>query len=150
MEMEAARFFSNISREIIIRFLKYSEEYQVKLKKTINHGPNVKPLISSYYNSRVQIDLVDYSSLHDDPVNPPYRFVLNEQDHLTKFCHLPLQSIKEIEVAKHLYKIFCEFRAPLLLQSDNGLEFRNQVVSGLKFLLYVLQILRSKSQNKKI
>ena len=56
MEMEAAKFFSNMSREIIIRFLKYSEEYQVKRKKTINHGLVVKPLISSYYNSLVQID----------------------------------------------------------------------------------------------
>ncbi len=74
MEIEAKKFYSNISRSIIEIFLKYSEEYQVKRKKTVNHGLVVKPIISEYFNSRCQIDLVDYSSLPDNSNQPPYRY----------------------------------------------------------------------------
>ena len=86
------------------------------------------------------VDLVDYSSIPDHSVTPPYKYVLTVQDHLTKFVHLrPCQSKEGVEVAKHLYLIFCEFGAPLLLQSDNGLELRNQVVAGLKILWHFIK-----------
>jgi len=69
------------------------------------------------------------------------------QDHLTKFVHLrPCVSKEGLEVARHLYQIFCEFGAPLLLQSDNGLEFRNQIVEGLKMLWPDLQIVHGRSR----
>ena len=42
----------NISRPIIEIFLKYSEEYQIKRKKNVNHGLVVKPIVEAYYNSR--------------------------------------------------------------------------------------------------
>ena len=97
----------------------------------MNHGLVVKPIVSEYFNSRCQIDLVDYSSLPDNSNQPPYRYVLNVQDHLTKFCHLrPCRTKSGQEVARHLYDIFSEFGAPIIFQSDNGLEFRNQIVSG--------------------
>ena len=49
------------------------------------------------------------------------------QDHLTKFCHLrPLKSKEAKEVARNLFEIFCQFGAPVILQSDNGKEFRNK------------------------
>jgi hypothetical protein len=64
-----------------------------------------------------------------------YHYILNYQDHLTKFCHLrPLKGKDAAGVARELYQIFASFGAPLILQSDNGLEFRNQVVSSLKLL----------------
>lgn len=147
MEIEAKKFYSNISRSIIEIFLKYSEEYQVKRKKTVNHGLVVKPIISEYSNSRCQIDLVDYSSLPDNSNQPPYRYVLNVQDHLTKFCHLrPFHSKEGLEVAKELFKIFSEFGVPLLLQSDNGLEFRNKIVRNLKMLWPDLQMVHGRSR----
>ncbi len=90
---------------------------------------------------------MDYSSIPDHTVTPPYKYVLTVKDHLTKFVHLrPCQSKEGVEVAKHLYLIFCEFGAPLLLQSDNGLEFRNQVVAGLKILWPDLQIVHGRSR----
>ena len=67
--------------KIIEIFLKYSKEYQVKRKKTVNHGLVVKPVKSEYYNSRMQIDLVDIQSLPDGEL----KSILNSQDHLTKF-----------------------------------------------------------------
>lgn len=87
------------------------------------------------------------SSLPDHSVDPPYKYILNCQDHLTKFCHLkPLTHKEGAAVARELFHIFSSFGAPLILQSDNGPEFRNQVVSGLKLLWPDLKILHGRSR----
>lgn len=61
-----------------------------------------------------------------------YRFILNYQDHLTKFvCLRPLKTKTAEEVAYHLVDIFCDKGAPHILQSDNGREFCNKVCSAV-------------------
>ena len=61
-----------------------------------------------------------------------YRFIMNYQDHLTKFvCLRPLKSKTAEEVAYHLVDIFCDKGAPHILQSDNGREFSNKVCSTM-------------------
>ena len=61
-----------------------------------------------------------------------YRFILNYQDHLTKFvCLRPLKTKTAEEVAYHLVDIFCDKGAPHILQSDNGREFCNEVCSAV-------------------
>jgi len=100
MEKEAKKFYYNVSRPIIELFLQYSAEYQTKRKKTVNHGLVVKPIISDHFNSRGQVDLVDMHSLPDGE----YHYILNYQDHLTKFCHLrPLKGKDAAGVARELY-----------------------------------------------
>ena len=101
----------------------------------------IKPIRSELYNSRMQIDLVDMQSLPDGE----YKWVLNCQDHLTKFCHLrPLKKKCMKEVAWELYLIFCRCGAPIILQSDNGKEFRNGLVKALKLLWPDLQIVHGR------
>ena len=96
----------------------------------VNHGLVVKPIISSHYNSRMQIDLVDYQSLPDGE----YKWILNAQDHMTKFSHLrPLKFKSASCVAWALYKIFCRCGAPVILQSDNG-----KVYDYILFLNYII------------
>ena len=137
MEPMAKQFYSKVTRPIIEIFLNYSKEYHLKRKKAVNHGLVVKPIISSYYNSRMQIDLVDFQSLPDGE----HKWILNAQDHMTKFCHLrPLKEKSASCVAWALYKIFSRCGAPLILQSDNGKEFRNSLISSLKVLWPDLQI----------
>jgi hypothetical protein len=65
MEEEGKKFYANMTRTVIEIFLKYSEEYQLKRARSKNHGLVVKPIISEYFNSRMQIDLVDMQSLPD-------------------------------------------------------------------------------------
>lgn len=61
-----------------------------------------------------------------------YRFILNYQDHLTKFvCLRPLKTKTAEEVAYHLVDILCDKGAPHILQSDNGREFSNKVCSAV-------------------
>ncbi|KAL0868264.1 hypothetical protein ABMA27_007795 [Loxostege sticticalis] len=63
---------------------------------------------------------------------PKKSILLNFHDHSTKFLHLrPLKSKTTAEVAFELLKIFLEFGAPLILQSDNGKEFTAHVIEEL-------------------
>lgn len=86
----------------------------------------MKPMVFSNFNSL--IDLIDFQSQPDRE----YKFIMVYQDHLTKFVVLrPLKSKTAEEVAYHLLDIFTMFGAPSILQSDNGREFANKVVSSL-------------------
>jgi len=77
-----------------------------------------------------------------------YKFILNYQDHLTKFVQLrPLQSKRAEEVAYVLLDIFLIFGAPVMLHSDNGREFVNKVISELKILWPELKIVHGKPRH---
>ena len=61
-----------------------------------------------------------------------YRFIMNYQDHLTKFTILrPFKSKNAEEVAYQLMDIFCIFGTPFILQGDNGREFANKIIQNL-------------------
>lgn len=110
-------------------------ELSVK-KKTKKKGLVVKPIISKDFNSRCQVDLIDMQSEADGE----YRFILNYQDHLTKFTILkPLKNKTADAVAVELIEIFCILGAPIILQSDNGkqifvINFFYRLISFHKFL----------------
>ncbi|XP_025264624.1 KRAB-A domain-containing protein 2-like [Camponotus floridanus] len=107
-----------ISRSIV-RHVRYVVKCQLK-KKIPKHGLVVQLILSDYMNSRCQVDLIDMQSEPDKD----YRFIMNYQDHLTKFTILrPLKTKTAEEVAYQLIDIFCLFGAPCILQSDNGREF---------------------------
>lgn len=68
-----------------------------------------------------------------------YKFILNYQDHLTKYVVLrPLKTKTANEVADVLLDVFCLFGAPNILHSDNGREFCNQVsyFASFSYLLH--------------
>lgn len=88
----------------------------------------MKPIISKDFSSRGQVDLVDMQSM---PHNG-FKWIMNYQDHLTKFCVLrPLPDKTAAGVAKELVEVFCLLGAPHILQSDNGREFTAEVVNNL-------------------
>nr|XP_022905082.1 KRAB-A domain-containing protein 2-like [Onthophagus taurus] len=79
----------------------------------------VRPITTKDFNLRSQVDLIDFQST---PCRG-YKWLMNYQDHATKFC--------AAEVAMELLKIFLDFGAPHILQSDNGREFTADVVKEL-------------------
>ncbi|KFD48312.1 hypothetical protein M514_10804 [Trichuris suis] len=85
-------------------------------------------MVFSDFNSRCQVDIIDFQSHHDRE----YKFIMAYQDHLTKFLVLKALKSKTAEVAHNLVDIFTLLGAPSILQSDNGREFANKVVTGLK------------------
>lgn len=78
----------------------------------------------------------------------PYNFILNYQDHLTKFLFLrPLKTKTAHEVAEHLVDIFCLVGSPYTLQSDNGREFVNSVITKLTTLWPGLKIVHGRPRH---
>lgn len=111
--------YKNITQDDIKIFLNFCEVCQTK-RNRVKKGIVVKPIISTYMNSRAQIDLIDFQSNPDGN----FKFILTYQDHLTKFVVLrALKSKTAAEVAMHVFDIFVMFGAPCILQSDNGKEF---------------------------
>jgi transposase InsO family protein len=77
-----------------------------------------------------------------------FKFILNYQDHFTKFCILrPLKTKTAAEVANNLLDIFTIFGAPALLQSDNGREFVVEVIEELALIWKDLKILHEKARH---
>lgn len=74
-----------------------------------------------------------------------YRFIMVYQDHVTKFVQIrTLKTKRAEEVAIPIIDIFCIFCAPMILQSDNGREFVNQIINDLKCMWNNLKIVHGK------
>ncbi|XP_025266504.1 KRAB-A domain-containing protein 2-like [Camponotus floridanus] len=131
-----------ISRSIV-RHVRYVVKCQLK-KKISKHGLVVQLILSDYMNSRCQVDLIDMQSESDKD----YRFIMNYQDHLTKFTILrPLKTKTAEEVAYQFIDIFCLFGAPCILQSDNGREFINKIIKSLADMWPGMKLVNGKSRH---
>lgn len=127
LDKELKLKYCNITRDVINIYLSLCQTCQLK-KKQHGRGLVVRPILSNILNSRGQVDLVDIQTEPDKD----YKFILNYQDHLTKFVFLkPLKSKRAEEVAYNLLDIFCIVGAPFILQSDNGREFTASVIKEL-------------------
>lgn len=127
MDKELKKKYCNITRDVIDIYLRLCGQCQLK-KKNKGKGLVVRPILSNNMNSRGQVDLIDMQTEPDKD----YKFILNYQDHLTKFVFLkPLKSKRAAEVAYNLLDIFCIIGAPNILQSDNGREFTAAVINEL-------------------
>ncbi|XP_025261981.1 KRAB-A domain-containing protein 2-like [Camponotus floridanus] len=112
-----------ISRSIV-RHVRYVVKCQLK-KKIPKHGLVVQLILSDYMNSRCQVDLIDMQSESDKD----YRFIMNYQDHLTKFTILrPLKTKTAEEVAYQFIDIFCLFGCP---HSQGSVERSNQDIRDM-------------------
>lgn len=86
----------------------------------------MRPIISTVFNCRGQVDLIDLQSSPDNS----YKWLMNYQDHATKFCYLrPLLTKRASEVATKILKIILEVGCPHILQSDNGREFTATIIT---------------------
>lgn len=140
---ETSKKFANITKQMIILYLSMCETCQQKKTKK-KRGLVSKPILHSEMNSRCQVDLIDFQSQPDEK----FKFIMVYQDHLTKFLLLrPLESKRAEEVAYHLNDIFLTFGAPCILQSDNGREFVNKVITELTSLWSELKIVHGKPRH---
>ena len=76
------------------------------------------------------MDLIDFQTLPDGD----FKRLLVYQDHFYKFIQLRrLRAKSSVEVSKALIDIFTIIGVPVILQSENGREFRNQIIEALNF-----------------
>ncbi|CAF5167720.1 unnamed protein product, partial [Rotaria magnacalcarata] len=119
-------------------------DQEISLLKTYDVLNLIRPIISNDFHSRGQVDLIDMQSSPDGK----FKFILNYQDHFTKFCILrPLKSKTAAEVAYNLLDIFTTFGAPAILQSDNGREFVAKVIEELALIWKDLKIVHGKPRH---
>ena len=114
-----------ISVLVVRLFLELSPSHQARLNKKSQKSLVTNPILSTTFGSRGQVDLIDMGSIPDND----YRWILNYQDHFTKWVVLkPLFRKCAIEVANILVTIFYTLGAPNILQCDNGKEFDNKLL----------------------
>ena len=135
--------YHNITQAIITSFVSTCEECQKK-RAAPQKGVVVKPVRSSDFSSRAQIDLIDFQAISYEE----YRWVLHYQDHFTKFSIL--RSLKRKtgeEVVENLIDIFTTIGCPKILQCDNGREFSNSLLHGLKSLWPQLEVIHGRPRH---
>lgn len=143
MLSEIKRQYKNVSRAIVMDFLGGCEHCEKK-RSNKRKGIVVKPMVFSHMNSRGQIDLIDLQSCPDGDC----KFICVYQDHLTKFVMLKALTSKRAEaVTFTLLDIFTIFGAPCILQSDNGREFCNAVITSLKEMWPACKIVHGKPRH---
>ena len=114
MRKELNKKYENITEGDILLFKSYCKECQKKRKLPSIKGVAVRPLLSSEFNSRAQIDLIDMQSSAQNS----YKWILVYQDHLTKFVVIKALTTKRAaEVAYHVLDIFLLLGAPSILQT---------------------------------
>lgn len=78
-------------------------------------GVVIKPIISDDFNMRGQVDLIDFQSCPDGD----YKFLMNYQDHFSKFLHLrPLKSKHAVNVAGTVLLYIYQFFQGSFLKKD--------------------------------
>lgn len=140
MIKELSKKYKNISRSDICTFLQMCETCQEK-QKNIKKATVIKPIICSEFNSRCQVDLIEFQLFS----NEKFKYIMIYQDYLTKFIVLrPLKHNLVEEVAYNLIDIFTLLGAPCIIQSSHGRDFSNDVVSCLRGLWPELKIVHGK------
>ena len=97
--------YSGFSKDVIQVYLNSCSECQLQKCKNELKSTVTKPIRTSEFASRSQVDLIDLQITHE--VNRPYNFLMIYQDHLTKFVVLcSLQRKSDDEVVNHLLDTF--------------------------------------------
>ena len=129
---EVKKQWSNITQEVCYLYISFCEHCNKKRARKIPKDEVVKPVERSQnIFSRCQIDLLDYQTLPDGD----YKYIMTFVNHFSEICVLrPLTTKTAEEVAANLLDIFLTFGAPTILQSNNGREFVNVVITELSTL----------------
>ncbi|CAF1054622.1 unnamed protein product, partial [Brachionus calyciflorus] len=112
---------------VIEKFVKTCPVCQ--LKTTQCTQPRIKPIRSNKVFQRFQIDLVDMRNKALEKKGRTYRWIAHVVDHFRKFHILwALENKTADGVERH---VLAYFGLPIIWQSDNGLEFKNSIMTTL-------------------
>ena len=104
--------YSNVTRAQVDLFISTCRNCEAK-KVRPRSNLVTKPILTDDINRRAQVDLIEWHS----EKSKGFAYILDYQDHLTKFIVLrPLKTKRAEGVAHHLVDIFCTFGAPNILQ----------------------------------
>ena len=94
-----------------------------------------QPIPSHRAMERVQMDLID---MRQEP-DGKFRWILHIKDHHTRFCMLyPLRHRRERDVLYYFLQWIAMMGPPAILQTDNGTEFVNPLLSQVAIQHHIL------------
>ena len=117
---------SNVPRELCQHFTDTCPRCIERSQRTRSTA-GLRPIITSGFNTRGQVDLIDFQSMPDGE----FRFLLNYIDHGCKFLFsIPIVRKRASCIAVALFQIFTLIGPPMILQSDNGSEFHGAALNA--------------------
>ena len=121
-----AEVVSNIPCEVCKHFTDMCP-HCIERKKRTCPTAGLQPIVTSRFNTRGQVDLIDFQSMPDGD----FCFLLNYIDHGIKFLFsIPITRKKGSCIAMALFHIFAILGPPMILQSDNGSEFHRAAMNA--------------------
>lgn len=125
--------YYGITRNIIEIYVKNC--HVCRILKKINVNADVIPIVTRKPRERLLIDLINaekYNELCQIKSEDRFRFILTVIDHYTNFTYLYAQRSKTSEeTVRNIENYFRLFGKVEILQHDNGLEFKNHLMSEL-------------------
>ncbi|KAK7097700.1 hypothetical protein V1264_004638 [Littorina saxatilis] len=139
---EVSANYAWIKHGLVLLFIGTCRECATRI--SIKKPPAGKPIISLGFMTRMQMDLIDFTSVPDGD----YLWILHLRDHFSKFSWaFPLKSKRAAGVAECLMTTFSLFGAPRVLQSDNGKEFVAGVIKELASLWRGMTIINGRPRH---
>lgn len=120
-----------MTRQVVNKFIELCPI--CNLKKTQVSQPRLKPIRSEGFWHRIQIDLIDMRSNKCLNNGIEYSWVAHVEDHFSKQHVIWPQTQKcAKEVVSGLEtRVLAYFGLPKIIQCDNGLEFKNELMREL-------------------
>lgn len=117
------KLYCGISKGDIAEYLRRNET-SARHQQPRHQKEVIAPIVTKGPRERMQMDLIDMQKYSTH--NNGYSWILNIIDCFTKRVHLyALKNKGSKEIAKIVDKLFTEEGPPAIVQSDNGLEFKN-------------------------
>ena len=128
--------YIGISKRKVQDFLNRQESYQ--LRRRVPQKKQQFSIIPRDINHYWLMDLID---LHKYRSSNTHSYILNIIDIFSKYLFsYPLKNKEAKDVYNVLSKLFKEGFVPNILQSDNGLEFKNTIIANLCKKYHVKQV----------
>ena len=129
--------YYTITRKMVIDFCKMCPVCCTQQQAKKKPKGAVKPIESQNFRDRAEMDLIDFST-NPQPLywynkdSPKMHWLLVIKDHLTRFVWAaPLPSKTPVAVAHEAIKCFNQLGYPLILHTDNGTEFGQEMMDHL-------------------
>ena len=143
LRIRAADSYAGLTERQILKITNNKFKYR-KYNAKFTNKAIPRPVRAKEILQQIQIDLVNLSSQRVEYDGIVYRYILSIMDVFSRFHWLaPLERKFPSHVSLHLERIFAEHGPPSRLQSDNGGEFKKEVIKViicLSHLLYYLTL----------
>ena len=126
--------YTGPGKNTINNYLKKLKDVQ-QLKPVFTNVHEPKTITAKAPMIRHQLDLINMSKYPSKSEGVEYKYILSVLDIFSRFLWLvPLISAKAESVSKALGKLYMQWGAPRIIQTDNGSEFRGTTAQLCKTL----------------